>query len=74
MFELTDGRAAVLLNNYRTEYTAWPPVEFRAESGRVTEVSKKTGREAPVLDDSPDMVDLQLSLDAGDGRLFLIAP
>jgi hypothetical protein len=41
-FELTDGRAAVMLNNYRTRYTAWPTIEFRAESGRVTEVCKKS--------------------------------
>ena len=73
-FELTDGRTAVILNNYRTEYTAWPTIEFRAELGRVTEASKKNGLEVPVVDDSPDTAGLQLSLDAGDARLFLMAP
>lgn len=73
-FTLTDGRAAVLLNNYRPEYCAWPTIEFRAGLARVAEVSKKTGLETPVLDDSPDMEGLQLSFDAADGRLFLISP
>ncbi|HUW62076.1 MAG TPA: hypothetical protein VMZ06_13830 [Candidatus Bathyarchaeia archaeon] len=73
-FELTDGRAAVLLNNYRTEYSAWPTVEFRADLGRVMEVSKKTGIGVSILDDSPDMEGLQLSFDAAEGRLFLITP
>jgi len=36
------------------------------------EVSKKNGQEAPVIDDSPDMPGLQLSFDAGEGRLFLL--
>ena len=73
-FKLTDGRTGVMINNYRPEYTAWPTIEFSADLGRVTEVSKKTGREGLVLDDSPDMAGLQLSLDAGDGRLFLVTP
>lgn len=73
-FALTDGRTAVLLNNYRPDYAAWPTVEFSAELSRVTEVSKKTGIETPVTDDSPDMEGFQVSLDAGEGRLFLVRP
>ncbi|MCP4312846.1 MAG: hypothetical protein GY790_16405, partial [Bacteroidetes bacterium] len=33
---------------------------------------KKTGKEIPVVDDSPAMKGLQISLDAGEGRLFLL--
>ena len=72
VFKHADGRRAVLLNNYRHDYSAWPTVEFDAEAGKVVEVSKKTGQETPVLDDSPDMPGLQLSFDAGEGRLFLM--
>ena len=36
------------------------------------QVSPFTGKAAPVADDSPDMPGLQLSLDAGDARLFLL--
>jgi hypothetical protein len=36
-------------------------------------VCKETGQEIPVIDDSPDMEGLQLSFDAGEGRLFLIS-
>jgi len=71
-FEHEDGRRAVLVNNYRFAYTAWPTVEFDAEPGSVIEVDKRTGSRAPVVDDSPYMPGLQLSLDAGDGRLFLV--
>jgi hypothetical protein len=38
----------------------------------VLEVSPSTGEAAPVVDSSPDMPGLQLSLDAGDARLFLL--
>lgn len=72
MFAHDDGRRAVLLNNYRHDYTAWPTVEFAVAPEHVTELDQNTGRESPVRDDSPDMPGLQLSLDAGEGRLFLI--
>jgi len=70
-FKHADGRDAVLLNNYRFSHTAWPTVQF-AEGRTVLEVDPRTGREIPLLDDSPDMAGLQISLDAGEGRLFLI--
>jgi hypothetical protein len=72
VFKHEDGRTAVLLNNYRFAYTAWPTVEFAVETGRVVEVDQDTGKEIPVRDESPDMAGLQLPLDAGDGRLFLL--
>ncbi|MBM3499226.1 MAG: hypothetical protein FJX74_11215 [Armatimonadetes bacterium] len=72
VFTHADGRRAVLLNNYSNHYTSWPTVEFDVDATQVTEVSQETGAEAPVLDDSPAMEGLQVSLDAGQGRLFLL--
>ena len=71
-FRHADGRRAVLLNNYRFAHTAWPTVEFDADEIRVVEVSPATGAREPAVDDSPAMPGLQLSLDAGAGRLFLL--
>jgi hypothetical protein len=71
-FRHKDGRRAVLLQNYQFAYTAWPTVEFDAPAESVVEVDKATGREKPVEDDSPDAKGLQISLDAGEGRLFLL--
>lgn len=67
-----DGRRAVLLQNYRFAYSAWPTVEFDAAPGEVLEVDKASGRSEPVHDASPDLAGLQVSLDAGEGRLFLL--
>ncbi len=72
-FRHADGRKAVLINNYSITYSAWPTVEFGGPIDKVREVCPRTGKEIPVRDDSPDMPGLQLSLDAGAGRLFLIA-
>ncbi len=71
-FKHEDGRRAVLLVNYEFAYSAWPTVEFAVDAAGVMEVSPKTGKEIPVKDDSPDMKGLQISLDAGEGRLFLL--
>jgi hypothetical protein len=68
----TDGRRAVLLSNYHFAYSAWPTVEFDVDASKVVEVSPQTGQNEPVRDDSADMPGLQLSLDAGAGRLFLL--
>lgn len=73
VFKHEDGRIAVLLNNYRFAYTAWPTVEFTVEPRRVVEVDQETGKEIAVRDESPDMEGLQLPLDAGNGRLFLLS-
>ncbi len=72
VFKHADGRRAALLNNYHVAYTAWPTVAFDAPPDKVVEVCPKTGKECPVVDDSPAMPGLQLSLDAGQGRLFLL--
>jgi len=72
VFTHADGRRAVLLNNYSNHYTSWPTVEFDVDASQVIEVSQETGEEAPLLDDSPAMEGLQVSLDAGQGRLFLL--
>lgn len=72
VFGHKDGRRAVLLNNYRFAYTAWPTIEFDVSLEQVVEVDPWTGKEVPVRDDSPDMDGLQISLDAGGGRLFLL--
>ena len=40
----------------------------------VREVDKQSGKALQVYDDSPNMPGLQVSLDAGEGRLFLLPP
>jgi len=72
VFSHADGRRAALLCNYEHAYTAWPTVELDAPEDQVREVSQETGEEVAVIDDSPDMDGLQISLDAGSGRLFLL--
>jgi hypothetical protein len=72
VFKHADGRRAVLLNNYRFAYTAWPTVVFDAPLKDVVEIDKWSGEERPIIDDSPDMDGLQVSLDSGEGRLFLL--
>lgn len=69
-----DGRRAVLIVNHNYSYTAWPTVEFDADPKTVLEVSKATGKPAPVVDDSPELKGVQLSFGAGDARLFLLPP
>ncbi|MGI8907512.1 MAG: hypothetical protein ACR2IE_13600 [Candidatus Sumerlaeaceae bacterium] len=71
-FTHADGRRAALLMNYDFAYTSWPTVEFSAPAASITEIDKATGQEIPLHDDSPALPGIQLSLDAGDGRLFLL--
>lgn len=71
-FTHKDGRRAVMLTNNRHDYTAWPTVIFDTEREAAREVSKETGEEIPLRDESPAMDGLQLSFDAGEGRLFLL--
>lgn len=73
VFRHADGRRAVLLSNYHFAYTQWPTVAFPVDLSKVVEVCPQTGREVPVLDGSPDMEGVQISLDAGMGRLFLLS-
>ena len=63
-----------MLNNYSFAYTAWPTVSFDAPVDHVREVSPETGDEIPVADASPGMEGVQISLDSGEGRLFLLPP
>jgi hypothetical protein len=69
-----DGRRAVLLQNYHFAYTAWPTVAFDAPADKVAEIDKVSGREIAIHDDSPNIEGIQISLDAGEGRLFLLPP
>jgi len=62
----------VMLQNYHFAYCAWPTVEFDAPANKVVEIDKASGCEVPVRDESPDMAGIQISLDAGEGRLFLL--
>ncbi len=73
VFKHEDNRQAVMVNNYSYSFTAWPTVEFSVPADQVREISKETGEEIPVLDDSPAMEGLQISLDSGDGRLFILS-
>ena len=73
VFKHADGRRAVLLNNYSFAYTAWSTVAFNVPVEQVREVCKQTGKEIPIVDDSPAMEGLQVSLDSGEGRLFVLS-
>ena len=72
VFRHADGRQAVLLNNYSFAFTAWPTVEFNVPIEHVREVCQETGKEIPIVDDSPAMAGVQISLDSGEGRLYLL--
>ena len=74
VFKHADGRRGVLLNNYHFAYTAWPTVEFDVDAAKVVEICPKTGKAVRLLDDSPAMPGVQLSIDSGKGRLFLLPP
>jgi len=67
-----DHRRGVVLVNHDTAYTIWPTVEFDVTDEKVNEVDRATGAIVPAIDDSPDVPGLQLSLDAGDARLFIL--
>lgn len=68
----SDGRRAVLINNYSYAYTAWPTVIFDANPEEIIEIDQNSGLETTFIDDSPDMDGLQISLNSGAGRLFLL--
>lgn len=71
-FTHTDGRRAVMLTNYEFAYAAWPTVEFDAPLEDVRYLNPWNGQEEPVIDESPDMPGLQISLQDGEGKLFLL--
>ena len=72
VFRHADGRQAVMINNHHFAYTQWPTVEFKTDRQKVREIDPQTGRERPVLDESPKLEGLQISLDAAASRLFLL--
>lgn len=73
VFKHEDGRQAVMISNYDYNYTTWPTVEFSVPDKDVIEVDGADGKEKPARDDSPlGMPGLQISLDSGEGRLFLL--
>jgi hypothetical protein len=72
VFDHADGRHAVMLTNYHFAYSQWPTVEFNVPVTDVVELDQLSGDERPVVDDSPNMDGLQISLDSGEGRLFLL--
>jgi hypothetical protein len=74
MFRQPDGGRAVILVNDSYSQTGWLTVEFDAPAESVREVSKTTGKAVPITDDSPELKGLQISLGAGDARLFLLPP
>ena len=63
-----------MILNHNYSYTAWPTVEFDADPKDVCEVSKAAGKIVPAVDDSPELKGFQVSLGAGDGRLFILPP
>jgi hypothetical protein len=72
VFKHADGRRAVMLMNYHFAYAAWPTVEFDMPLEQVHHVNAWTGQETLVIDESPDMPGVQLSLQDGEGKLFLL--
>ncbi len=73
-FDHADGRRAVMLTNYRFAFSAWPQVVFDVPVDEIREIDKWSGEEIPVYDDSPDLEGLHISLEDGEGRLFLLPP
>jgi hypothetical protein len=71
-FHMADGRRAVVIVNDSLAYTAWPTLEFDVPVAEVQEVEKSTGGLVKAIDDSPETRGFQLSLGAGDGRLFIL--
>jgi len=72
VFDHADGKRAVLLNNYSYSFSGWPTIEFDAPVDKVVEIDQETGEESSKIDASPGMDGIQLSLDSGAGRLFLM--
>jgi hypothetical protein len=73
-FDTSEHSRAIVIVNDSYSYTGWLTVETHTDAKQVQEVSKATGRLAPVIDDSPDIPGLQLSFGAGDARFFILPP
>lgn len=72
IFKHEDGRRVVLLNNYDPNYTIWSNVEFDVPYRKVRELDALDGKEKIVKDEGDGWPGFQISLDAGEGRLFLL--
>lgn len=85
-FQHSDGRQAVMVQNFDHTLSAMPTLFFpnatansTAEPGKAVlyeVVQRRTtdGREVPVTDELPTVPGLQISLDASEARLFLLGP
>ena len=71
-FQQSNGTRAVLLMNDSYAQTGWVTLEFDGDPAKVMEISKTDGKAYPIVDDSPELKGLQISLGAGDGRLFVV--
>ncbi len=74
VFDHADGRRAVLLMNYRFAYSAWPTVTFDVPAEEVRLLNAWSGSEEALVDASPAMPGMQVSLMDGEGKLFLLPP
>lgn len=72
VFKHTDGRIAVLINNYSYTDTANPNVRFTNKRSKIVQLDPDTGKEIKVITDKSNQWGMQPQLEAGDGRLFLI--
>jgi hypothetical protein len=74
-FKLADGRTAVMFQNQDTTNSLWASVEFQpGVLTTVREISPSTGEEMPLYDESPFHLGIQIGLDTGGARLFVLPP
>ena len=85
-FQHSDGRLAVMVQNFGHTLSAMPTMLFpnatvnsTAEPGKavlyeVVQRGTVDGQEVPVEDELPTVPGLQISLDASEARLFLLGP
>eukprot|EP01045_Picozoa_sp_COSAG04_P035660 COSAG04_NODE_8330_length_989_cov_1.097753_2_plen_254_part_01 len=71
-FAMADGSSAFLLQNQRHDRSLWASVTFRPALEAVMEVSAIDGTVAPLMDDSPEHAGVQIALEAGAARLFVL--
>ena len=76
---ITYGDKGVIYFNYGTRTRHWyqarrinRAIKNAGPTSQVRKVDQKTGRVVPIYDDSPNIEGLQVPLDAGSNRLFLL--
>lgn len=72
VFEHEDGRNAFMVTNYEHAYTSWITLQPVGDDIRLFEVDPTSGEEIDVYDESLRLEGIQISLDSGEGRLFMI--